>query len=216
MKRISGRNVLGWINKKILPICGIIISVAGACIAYSQLVIIEKEAIMAGLVQPIIYTVSYQNAQTEYQIVDNGKVFTIKAMEPTITIENGAVRDVTAFGFDGKALYLNKNETIRPDWKAKSIVVKAQVSANPLVINQIFYDYLFLYIEPVEGEPTLDLVCAEIDLTNGAIVRAYRYRKHRLLSLELDAPIDPAERCMLEDYRNLYRLILDLEEGTSL
>ena len=193
-----------WISKIIIPVCGVIVSLMSILIAYSQLIVAKKEATMAELVQPIIYTISYLDAATEYMILENGNTMTLAALEPTVTIENGALKSLTALGYDGEQLYLVDSIAILPSWKAASVTIKAQISDNPFIVGRVFYDYLFLYIEPVEGEPMLDLVCAEIDLDSGAIIRTYRLQKHNLLELELNPDLDYAKKHMLEAYKELY------------
>jgi hypothetical protein len=141
MKKIAGSKAIEYITKIAIPICGVFISIVSVIIAQHQSVIAEKEVMMAEFVQPVIYTISYQDAQTEYQIIDNnGKASAIKAMEPTITIESGAIKSLTAFGFDGEEFYLNETSIV-PSQDDISITVAAQVGKNPLIIDQVFYDY---------------------------------------------------------------------------
>jgi hypothetical protein len=215
----NGANKKAWridgITKFVIPIAGVLISAAGLWIAYSQYPIAQNEHAMAELVQPVVYTVSYQDAGTLYEISNNGNMIAIPALEPNVKIESGVLKFITALQYDGEALSLLSHLDISPDWEADSVTIKAQIGENPLVADGIFYDYLFLYMEPIEGEPILDLVYAEVDLSAKAVVRTRICHRDGLLALALDQTLSYAERYMLEAYEKLTGEIAELNSRTA-
>jgi len=194
-------------DRPIYKIISIAVSIFVALIAFCQLIIALNTHLMSRLVQPIVYTVSYKNAHTQYQIMDGESSRTIDALEPTIKVESGALRTLTVMGFDGDTLYLVESLSVPLSWCQKLITVKAQVGDNPLVVGPVFYDYLFLYLEPIEGAPTLDLVCAEIDLDNNVVLQTYRWQRHNILELEWNPNLSEAKRHMLTAYKKLTEIL---------
>ncbi len=78
---------------------------------------------------------------------------------------------------------------------------------NPPVENDQAYDYYFLYLEPMSGEPVLDLVFHKIDLVLGQVTSGV---VHRTALLELDTLEESPRKAMLSAYAALYAALDDL------
>jgi len=204
-------------NHILIPVCGLILTCLIAWSAYSESITANQTLKMSELAQPIAYTVTFQDIGTKYHIQEeDGRETTVPAWDPVVAITNGALKTLTAMSYDGENLYFITTFENTPIQKDYTITIKALFSGELLVANRTLYDYLFLYIEPVEGAPTLDLVCTEIDLDNGAILRTYKLQKFNLLELESNPNLDTARRQMLEAYQKLFSMMADIQALTNL
>lgn len=96
---------------------------------------------------------------------------------------------------------------IERDWDGYSVEVAVPPLENPPVENDQAYDYYFLYLEPMSGEPVLDLVFHKIDLSLGQVTSGV---VHRTALLELDTLEESPRKAMLSAYAALYEALDDL------
>ena len=163
--------------------------------------------------RPIIYEFIFENRDTSYKIFrDDALIGEIPAKELTINIIAGTPRSITMFQFDGDVIYY-ANTLQHSSYGTALPTIQTVIPAhpNPLILDDIFYDYMFLLIVPVEGNPALYMLCVEIDIDNGELLHTEIFDKYNLLELHLNAPISNPRRNLLEIYYELMRKLIELE-----
>ena len=145
----------------------------------------EETLQMSELTQPIVYTIAHSEDDTEYGISSEGvEIMTMTAKEPNIIIQNGALKAAAVIGFDGENLSFIETFDEELAEKDDTLKIRRQVAAVRISEDgKVAYDYWFLYLEPVDGAPTLDLVCTELDLVNQVAREPYVLQKLNLLEL---------------------------------
>lgn len=93
------------------------------------------------------------------------------------------------------------------------ITVDVAPLKESLLIDNIAYDYFFLYIESMAGERRLDLIVTEIDLSTEA-TKTKVFDKLDLLGNQLMN--DNAYQYIMNNYSNLYKKIQENNNMTDL
>lgn len=133
------------------------------------------------------YVLEQVDSEYAYQITYGGKQFECPAPSSRLSVQSGALRAITALSYDGSNYEEISILLVRRDWDKCEYEIDVPPPAAPLVAEGLVYNYYFLYIEPVSGAPTLDLVCNEINLESGGVT-AKIYKQIHLLKLKtLDA-----------------------------
>lgn len=203
-KVVKIKTFLDWSVKIIIPIAAVFISVTTNTIAQTGL---DR----AEFVRPIIYEFTYVDKGTMYEIHYGNIIRHIPARELTIDVTTGALKSIIVFHYDGHMLHyketfeLSYNEAVRP-----TIVVRMPSNPSYLIYDGVFYDYMFLLMIPVEGNPALYMLCVEVDIYNGMLLNTERFDKYSLLELRLNAPISNARQRMLEAYYSLMNQLAEL------
>ena len=157
--------------------------------------------------QSLSYKLEQVQSHYTYQISYQGSVLECPAPSSRIKVQTGALRCVTAITFDGVRYGEIAALPIERDWDGYSVEVAVPPLENPPVENDQAYDYYFLYLEPMSGEPVLDLVFHKIDLALGQVTSGV---VHRTALLELDTLEESPRKAMLSAYAALYAALDDL------
>ena len=157
--------------------------------------------------QSLSYKLEQVQSHYTYQISYQGSVLECPAPSSRIKVQTGALRCVTAITFDGVRYGEIAALPIERDWDGYSVEVAVPPLENPPVESDQAYDYYFLYLEPMSGEPVLDLVYHKIDLALGQVTSGV---VHRTALLELDTLEESPRKAMLSAYAALYAALDDL------
>ncbi len=121
------------------------------------------------------------NGQSRYNYhLQDGRE--IPAPLTRITVLTGDFKTMTGILYDGTTYQDISNFSSDPEKRKKldshiSVSVINDVLETPLVQDDIFYDYFFLYVEPVTGESFLDLICNEVNLITEKLERQVYYHR---------------------------------------
>jgi len=203
-KKFKMKEILNWAVKIIVPIAAVFISMSSNGIAQTGL---ER----AEFARPIIYEFIFEHRDTKYEIRYGDTVKHIPAKELTIDVTMGALTSIVVFHYDGQRLHYINNFVL-PSCSITRPTVSMRMPSNPghLTYNGVFYDYMFLLIVPVQGNSALYMLCVEVDINSGVLLRIERFNRYSLLELTLNASISVARRHMLEAYYNLMSQITNL------
>lgn len=140
----------------------------------SQLRIAESEEARARRAEPLAYTLEAVDTHYQYEIQWDGGAASIPAPAYRLRVSHGSLRSVTAISFDGREFHELRTLPMEDEWEGRPLDIA--MPAQYVVEDGVAYDYFFLFLEPVEGPPQLDLVCTEISLDTwetGKIGRAH-------------------------------------------
>ena len=186
----------------------------GISISRSQEMLSRESAERARIMEPIDYEIAFIDANTLYQIEQNGSTFTIPAKELQLRITRGAVRTISVLRHNGERLYymytLNTGTILDATNSGEWLVITTGLDSQPLVQDGIFYDYFFLYMAPVQGAPILEMIVVEVDINNGAILRNVRYQGHEARRLILSEQFDGPTRHMFEVFQEVRSVMIYL------
>jgi len=192
----------------LVSIIAVIVSASAAMvnisIARSHQALSYESAQRARIMEPIDYETDFVYDGTFYQIEEYGATFTIPAEELQLRITRGTVRTISALRHNGERLHFMYNadsDMIEAANRGEYIVIITELDPDPLVENGIFYDYFFLYMEPVQGAPIMDMIVIEVDIRSGEIIRRARYQGHDARRLDLNEPLEGPTRDMLEVFQ---------------
>lgn len=152
------------------------------------------------------------NGQSRYNYhLQDGREIPAPLMQ--ITVLTGDYKTMTGILYDGTTYQDISSFSSDPEKRKDldshmSVSVIDKILETPLVQDDILYDYFFLYVEPVTGEPFLDLICNEVNLITEELERQVYY--HRTDLLELDTLEDSPKKTMLSVYAKLYENIQNL------
>lgn len=185
-------------------VVSILALVVSSAFSWAQL----RQAATAELREAREQSLSYKLEQVQshytYQISYQGSVMECPAPSSRIKVQTGALRCVTVITFDGVRYGEIAALPIERDWDGYSVEVAVPPLENPPVEHDQVYDYYFLYLEPMSGEPILDLVFHKIDLALGQVTSGVA---HRTALLELDTLEESPRKAMLSAYAALYEAL---------
>ena len=207
-----------WITKNIIAIVGVVLTIVGIfnaiisnSLAESNNMLVLMELERAEFARPIIYEFIFEYRGTKYEIRYGDTVKHIPAKELTIDVTMGALTSIVVFHYDGQVLHYRNNFVI-PSYGIAEPTVTMRMPSNPggLIYNGVFYDYMFLLMVPVQGNSVLYMLCVEVDIDSGMLLRTERFDRYSLLELTLNASVSDARRHMLEAYYKLISQIANL------
>jgi len=210
------KKAAAW-SKTWVPVLCAVLSVALTAfnMLHTERVRREQERLSA-LLQPIVYTVGWEDSpRFRYSIVENGKCREFPAKVTRVDVTRGAIRSMTAVTFDGETAKVLGSFEVQAEKEQRDmaavptgVTVETEPQNVPLTEGALLYDYFFLWIEALDGERRLDMICHVIDLDSGAVSETLRWSRPELLRRSQSAPQNAREK-MLADY---WELAVRMEE----
>ena len=184
---------------------GVIVSVLslifGSLFSWAQLRQAKTAELREVRQQELTYVLETAPSQYLYQITTPEAQLEIAAPALRLSVETGSLQSVTAIVYDGTHYQTVGSCLIRRSRNDCFVDNTAVPLETPLTDGQRAYDYFFLYLEPMTGDPVLDLVCNTIDLETLEVQTTV---SHRLSLLMLDPDSSSPQQVMLQAYQSLY------------
>lgn len=211
-------DIIGKYAVQLASVIAVLVALYNVRIGLESLELAYKQDARNERSQPILYETSFERSSMVYHIrTEDNREFELPVLSPRVRVLSGAIKRITAISFDGKKYGTISSLTMRPEWNSEySVGVDVAPLEAPLVEEDIYYDNFYLYIEPVEGDPQLDLVCAKVDLLVKEVAETNVYTWLSLLKLDRDKIPRTAEERMLSAYWDLHTNIHALEEQIAL
>ena len=192
----------------IISAIALIVSIINCIMTFSLAKISERRAVQN---QPLAYSITTENLGMEYTYTYNGEEITIPAPSIKLKITTGAICSVTPIRFDDSGIKVEETVTFELEDslldKEYYLAIDTESPGEVLFEGEIAYDYSFLYIQPLSGDPILDLICHEINLATGTVQsRVY----HRIDLLSADYEDSALFSDILKKYGQLHGFIGEL------
>ena len=181
-------------------------TVVGLLFTWSQLRIAQNEEVRARRSEPLAYTLEAVDTHYQYSIQTGSTVAEISAPSLRLRLTHGSLHAITAICFDGTAFHQIAPLPFQDDWE--DCTVDITMPPQAVIADAAFiYDYFFLFLEPVEGQNQLDLICNTICLDTQEVQSSVY---HPVSLVQLDFLSDGPQREMLSVYATLYQKLSDL------
>ncbi len=189
----------------IISILSLIISAINVYMIFSLTYASERREVQT---QTLSYSLVPEFAGMKYMYTYNGEEKEAEAPTLKLKVNSGAICTVTPIRFDENGIHVVPTVpmAVEDTLLDKEYYVRIDSDSPGKVIfeGEIAYDYFFLFIQPLSGEPILDLVCHRIHMPTGQVgSRVY----HRIDLLGIDSQDSAVLTEMLNRYKQLYDLI---------
>lgn len=187
----SGQTIDIW---KLIPIVvsviSLIVSIINSIMTFSLTMASERRAIQN---QALAYSITTEDLGMKYTYTYNGEERVVPAPSLKLKIATGAICSVTPIQFDDSGIKINETVTFEVENSLVDreyyVTIDSESPGEVIFEGEIAYDYSFLYIQPLSGEPILDMVCHKINLSTGEI-RSRVYHRIDLLGTDYqDSPV---------------------------
>lgn len=133
----------------------------------------------------------------------------VSAPAPSLRLQvtHGCLQSITAISFDGTAFYELSELPVQEEWGNYTVDITVPPHAA-IAEDGLVYDYFFLYLEPIEGQSQLDLICTTISLDTQE-VRSSVF--HPIALVQTGFLPDAPRREMLSAYYTLYEKLEELK-----
>lgn len=194
---------------KLIPIAvsiiSLVVSIINSIMTFSLTMVSERRAIQN---QTLAYSITAENLGMKYTYTYNGEEIVIPAPSIELKITTGAICSVTPIRFDDNGIKIDETVTFEVENtlvdKEYYLTIDTESPGEVIFEGVIAYDYSFLYIQPLSGEPILDMVCHRINLSTGMVQsRVY----HRIDLLGTDYQDSSVFSEIMKKYEQLYDLI---------
>lgn len=197
---------------KIIPlaisILSLVVSAINTYMTISLTVASERREVQN---QTLSYSLASEYKGMKYTYIYAGEEKETEAPTMKLKVTSGAICTVTPIRFDengidvAETLSLTVEDTLLD--KEYYMTIDSASPGELVFEEETAYDYYFLYIQPLSGEATLDLVCHRINLSTGMVdTRVY----HRIDLIGIDAQDSYVFSQILKKYEHLYNLIKEL------
>lgn len=197
---------------KIIPITisilSLIISAINVYMTFSLTSASERREVQN---QTLSYSLVSEYKGMKYTYTYNGEKKETRAPTMILKVTSGAICTVTPIRFNENGIYVAETVTPYAEGslldKEYFLTIDSDSPGEVDIEGEIAYDYFFLYIQPLSGEPILDLVCHRINvLTEKVETRVY----HRIDLIGIDPQDSHYFTKILNRYKQLYDLINEL------
>ena len=188
-------------------------TILGIVFTWSQLRIAHSEEDRAQRAEPLAYTLEAVNTHYQYDIQLDDIAASLPAPSFRLQVTHGSLHSVTAISFDGSVFHELSSLAIQDRWH--SCTVDITMPAKSIIVDgETIYDYFFLFLEPTEGQPRLDMVYNVIDLDTQQIRSNIL---HPVSLVQLDFLHEGPHREILSVYntlqKNLEKIVLPLQKA---
>lgn len=192
----------------VVSVIALVVSILNCFMTFSLTMVSERRAVQN---QTLAYSITTENLGMTYNYTYNGEDIVIPAPTIKLKITTGAICSVTPIRFDDSGLNVAQTVTFEVEDslldKEYYLTIDTESPGEIIFEGEIAYDYSFLYIQPLSGEPILDLVCHKINLSTGMVQsRVY----HRIDLLAADYQDSSVFSEILKKYEQLHNLIGEL------
>lgn len=192
----------------IVSIISLAVSIINSIMTFSLTMASERRAVQN---QALAYSITTENSGMKYHYTYNGEEVVIPAPTIKLKITTGAICSVTPIRFDDSGIKVDETVTFEVENtlvdKEYYLTIDTDSPGEIIFEGTIAYDYSFLYIQPLSGEPILDLVCHRINLSTGTVQSRVYHRIDLLANDDSDSYVFSE---ILEKYEQLYNLIREL------
>ena len=157
--------------------------------------------------ETLAYTLETVNTHYEYEIQQGDQVVSAPAPSLRLQVTHGSLRSITAISFDGTAFYELSELPVQEEWGNYTVDITVPPHAA-IAEDGLVYDYFFLYLEPIEGQSQLDLICTTISLDTQE-VRSSVF--HPIALVQTGFLPDAPRREMFSAYHTLHEKLEELK-----
>lgn len=193
---------------KIIPIAisilSLIISAINVYMTFSLTSASERREVQT---QALSYSIVTEFTGMKYVYTYNVEEKEAAAPALRLKVTSGAICTVTPIRFNENGIHVAETmpTTAEDTLLDKKYYVRIDSDSPEKLVfeGEIAYDYFFLFIQPLSGEPILDLVCHQIHMPTGK-VKSQVYHSIHLTG------IDPKDSHVFTEILNKYKHLYDL------